>query len=278
MPRFLFLCRLENIYLVFIKDIQIGSNNVRLTHATKELDELAASIKEHGLLQPVILAGEFGKPPYQLISGQRRFLAHQKILNTKEIKAVFAGKLTDTEAIIRSLVENMQRLDLEYEDTAKAITYLYQKFGKDDRKVQRETGLSLRKIREYIFIDAQATPKMRRLLKNGAVSPVDVKRALRAAQGNITKAEDLLDYMVESNPNSHQKKRIVQYGEENKDMSPSRIVSEAMKPHVEDNIIISLPEEVKVALKLAMKELSMDPEELASKAISDWLRSKGFLK
>jgi hypothetical protein len=101
---------------------------------------------------------------------------------------------------------------------------------------------------------------------------------LRAAQADISKAEELLDLMMKNNPNPHQKKRIVQYGEKGKNMSANKIFEEAMKPHVEDNIIISVTDEIKSALKLAMAKLSMDPEELATKAISDWLRSQGFLK
>lgn len=268
----------EKIHDIPIGEIRISTDNVRLHDPTKDLEELAASIKKHGLLQPVTLLGEYGKPPYKLILGQRRLLAHQKILKAKSIRAVFAGNISKIQAVIRSVVENMQRLDLEYVDTAKAITSLYEDFGKDERKVQKETGLSIRKIRDYILIEAQATPKIKQLLKEKKVSHVDVKRALRAAQANISKAEELLNLMIKYNPNAHQKKRIVQYGEKDKTMPANKILEESMKPHVEDNIIISLPAEIKTALKLAMEKLLMDPEELVSKAISDWLRSQGFLK
>jgi len=269
---------IQEIHEISISDIVISKNNVRLHDPERDLDELAASIKKHGLLQPVVLLGEYGKKPYELISGQRRLLAHQKILKAKTIKAVFSGDLSSTQSVIRSLVENMQRLDLEYEDTARAITKLYEDFGKDERKVHQETGLSLRKIRDYILIEAQATPKIRKLLRERKVSPADVKRALHASQSNISKAEELLDLMVKRTPTTHEKRRIVQYGEKYNDMSASTIVEKAMKPHIEDNIIISLPEEIKKALELATRKLSMEPEELASKALSEWLRSKGFLK
>src|ERR1039458_6993388 len=138
---------LEEIYSIPLKDIKISEDNVRLSDPTKDLEELAASIEKHGLLQPVVLLGKFGQPPYELISGQRRFLAHQKILKWPEIRAVFAGKLSKTDAVVRSLVENLQRRDLDYADTARAVTYLYQQYGKNDRKVQTQTGLSLRKVR-----------------------------------------------------------------------------------------------------------------------------------
>src|SRR5205823_3866880 len=103
----------------------VSEDNVRHQEVTKDLDELAASIKRHGLLQPVVLNGEYGNPPYDLITGQRRFLAHQQILGWPKIRAVFAGKLNETDAVVRSLVENLQRVQLGYDDTARAVTYLY---------------------------------------------------------------------------------------------------------------------------------------------------------
>src|SRR5437870_5370868 len=124
---------LDKIFDIPTKDIDVSDENVRVHSAFRDLDELAASIKKLGLLQPIVLLGSPGAPPYKVISGQRRLLAHQK-LKAKTIRAVFAGKLNKTEATIRSLVENMQRVDPDYPDTAKAVTYLYEKFGKDEEK------------------------------------------------------------------------------------------------------------------------------------------------
>jgi|ERR1035438_3898896 ParB family chromosome partitioning protein len=268
---------LEEIRPIDLEDIRISKDNVRLSDPQKDLGELAASIKKHGLLQPVVLLGEYGHPPYHLITGQRRFLAH-KLLKEKTIRAVFAGPLTRTQAVVRSLVENLQRVDLDYQDTAKAITELYESLGRDERKVEKETGLSLRKVREYVLIQAKATPKMKQLLKARKVSPADVKRALRAAQDNLKKAEELLDLIIDLRPTSHQKRRIVEYAERDTAASAREIITEAMKPHVEENIIITLPDDVREALKIATTKLAMEPEELASKILSDWLRAQGFAK
>jgi ParB family chromosome partitioning protein len=268
---------LEKIYDISIKDIRISKDNIRLSDATKDLDELAASIKRHGLLQPVVLLGEYGKPPYELITGQRRFLAHQRILKWPKIRAVFAGKLSKTESVVRSLVENLQRLDLEYEDTAKAVTYLYEKFNKNERKVQEETGLSLRKVRDFILIEARATPKMKNFIRERKVTPMDVKRAIRAAQDNLKKAEEMLELIIKHKPTIYQKRRIIMYGERDKNASAQHILEEAMKPHVEQAISISLPDEIREALIKATKSLKMEPEELAAKALSDWLHSQGFI-
>lgn len=266
---------LEQIHEIRLKDIHISDDNVRLSDPERDLDELAASIKKHGLLQPVVLKGAFGSPPYELISGQRRFLAHEQILKARSIRAVFAGKLSKTDAVVRSLVENMQRLELEYDDTAKAVTYLYQKLG-DERKVHLETGLSLRKVRDFILIEARATPKMKEMLKARKVSAADIKRAIRAAQDNLKKAEELVDLIVKHNPTTHQKRRLVMYGEQSKAASAANILSQAMKPHVEQNIMISLPEELRIALTKATKSMDMEPEELAEKVLGDWLRDQGY--
>jgi ParB family chromosome partitioning protein len=267
---------LDQIHDVKVRDIDLSDENVRVSEPFRRLDELAASIKKHGLLQPVVLLGEPGKPPYKLISGQRRYLAHKKILHAPTIRAVFTGRLSKTEAVIRSLVENMQRVELEYEDTQNAVTYLYERFGKDERKVQEMTGLSLRTIRDFIEIEARATPRIKTLLRTKKISPVDVKRAIRAAQGNLQKAEELVDLIIKQKPTSHQKRRIVTYGERDTTASAKKILEEAMQPHVEQNLIVSLPQDVRMALLKATKSMEMEPEELAAKVLGDWLREQGF--
>ena len=166
----------DRIYEIDIQTIEISKLNVRHSNPLKDIDELAASIKKHGLLQPVVLLGSHDNPPYSLIAGQRRFLAHQ-ILKKKTIRAVFADSLSDQQAKLRSLVENLQRVELNHADIAEAITSLYEEFSSDDRKVAKETGLTLRKVRDYIKIEAQASDKMKNKLRENKVQPSDVKRA-----------------------------------------------------------------------------------------------------
>jgi len=266
----------DQIYEIELRDIEISDQIVRLTHQTKDLDELAASIKKHGLLQPVVLLGDYGEPPYKLITGQRKFLAHEQ-LNKTTIRAVFAGELSKEQAILRSLVENVQRVDLNHADTAKAITGLYRAFKKDERKVQKETGLSLRKVRDYINIEAQASPGMKKKLKDKKVSPADVKRALGAAQGNIKKAEKLLELMEKYPLTKYQKQRVTEYGRKNINASAKTIFEEAIKPRVEKNIMISLPEEIRQGLETATKEFSKEVEEIVPEIIEEWLYDQGFL-
>jgi ParB/RepB/Spo0J family partition protein len=266
----------DNIHDVLLKDIRLSNLNVRRTNVEKDLDELAASIKRRGLLQPVILLGTYGSPPYKLIAGQRRFLAHQK-LKRPSIAAVFAGDLDDTDATLLSLVENLQAVDLNHADSAKAITSLYEAYDKDEQKVQKETGLSLRRIRDYLTIESQASPKMKQKLRKGDVTPSDVKRALRAAQGNITKAERLLDLMSTCELTKHQKKRIIEYGEAHQAASADKILEEARRPRVEQSIVVSLPDDLRKGLEKATRQLELEADDILMEIIHDWLSKQGFI-
>lgn len=97
---------------VKISEIERLGGNVRSDleseYSQEGLRELAESIRINGLMQPVVLRGTFGSPPYDVIVGQRRFLAH-KILQKEEIKAVFVGEISNTDALVLSLSENLLR-------------------------------------------------------------------------------------------------------------------------------------------------------------------------
>ena len=266
----------NTIYEIPLADIDISDLNVRHQDAKKDIEELKASILKHGLLQPVVLLGEPGEPRYKLIAGQRRLLAHEE-LGLKTIRAVFERNLSNTDIIIRSLVENVQRLDLDYADTAKAITDLYKTYGNDERRVAEETGLSLRKVRDYISLEAVATPEIRRLISSGSVTPADAKRAIRASGGDSKKAEELLTLMAELKPTTNQKKRIVFYGESDPTASANEILERAYAPHVEETLVVALPDDIRESVTLAMKEMNLEAEEFALRAIKEWLYEKGFL-
>ncbi len=266
----------KKIYEIDLKDIKkVSDCNVRLTDKNARINELAESIKKLGLLQPVILRGSSGNPPYELIVGQRRFLAHRK-LHKNTILAVFSGDLLDVEAKILSLGENIQRIELNHADKAEAITALYLHYKKDDRRVAQELGLPLRTVRDYIKIEEQATPKAKKLLKQRKVKKADVKRVIDAAQGDAGKADRLLDMMPQLS--KYEKDRVVNYGKEHPRASADKIIEEGEKRRIEPVVILSLPKEIDNALNKATRKLSMDRESIAVRALSEWLEDNGFLK
>jgi ParB family chromosome partitioning protein len=239
------------------------------------LPELAESIRRHGLLQPVVLIGRYGHPPYQLIAGQRRFLAHRK-LGKATIRAVFESNVDDEKATLLSLIENLQRLDVNHADAAKAITSLYLLYHGDERRVQRETGLSLRRIRDYITVEAQASPKMKRQLRNKKATPADIKRALRAASGQLKKAEEILDLMSTLPMTRHQKQRVVEQGQTHRRASARQIIEAAMRPRVEQSVLVSVSERIRLGLEQATRVMEREPEEIIAAVLDDWIQLQGL--
>ena len=190
--------------------------------------------------------------------------------------AIFTGKLSKIDVIIRSLSENLQRVELDYADTAQAVTELYKHFGRNEREVKKRTGLSIRKIRDFVLIDALASDKMKKQIRTHLISATDVKRALKAAQFHMKKAERIVDLIIERELTPYQRKRLVDHGNKMKGATAEEIVHEAEKENVERNIVVSLSEDMRAALQSAAKKLAMDTDEVATRALEEWLRKQGF--
>ena len=266
----------QAIYDIPMKDIKVSDQNVRHTDADVDINDLAASIEVHGQLQPVVLRGEKDDgPTYELIVGQRRYLAHKK-LGSATIRATFAGNITDLQAKIRSLAENVHRVPLNHADAADAVTSLYKHYHNNERKVARELGLSLQRVRQYIDVKSRATPKMMGLLRKKKVSLVDVRRALDAAAGDTAKAER---FVVEiGRLPTPAKKRLVDYGRAHPSASKEKVLEEANKPRLETTVLVDLPMLTRQALDKAAKDLAMGTEEVAARAVTEWLTTMGFLR
>lgn len=269
---------ISQVQEVSLDEIILQGSNVRSDldsqNSQENLKELAENIKVNGLLQPIVLRGNFGSPPYDVIVGQRRFLAH-KLLGKESIQATFSGKVDDIEALLLSLSENMCRQEMNFEDMANAITTLYKNFGNDEYMVQKHTGFSIRTIRSYVKIEEQATDKIKRYLIEGKLSPTDAKRVIDASQGDEAKADILADEIA--NLTKYEKKRLVESGSRKPSANAQELINEAKQPKVEETIILNLPRKIHKALVNASEHLKVDIEELTLKTLVSWLKTNDFL-
>ncbi|MGB2578361.1 ParB family chromosome partitioning protein [Elusimicrobium simillimum] len=99
----------------------------RRTFKEEALQELAQSIKEHGLTQPIVVVYDAGLDKYEIVVGERRFRA-TKLAGLSEIEAIVHTTLTDKEMSALALIENIQREDLNPIETALGYKNLIQKF------------------------------------------------------------------------------------------------------------------------------------------------------
>lgn len=141
-----------------IKDIRLSEICISDLNTRKDLGagtedsslvDLANSIEEKGLLNPIIVKRN-KDDTYDLIVGQRRFLACQK-LGWETIPAIIRDITDDMDGTIISLIENVHRADMNPIDKARAYSKIYQKY-EDYSKVARETGVSVTTIKRYLKI------------------------------------------------------------------------------------------------------------------------------
>lgn len=140
------------------KEIEIASIKVSALNTRKDmeagtedagLDDLANSIRSWGLISPVTVV-ERSEGQFDLIAGQRRLLACRKIGMTT-ISAIVRTDLEDSEATVISLVENVQRADMNPMDKAKAYQRIQARY-EDLKRVAQETGVTVPTIRRYLSL------------------------------------------------------------------------------------------------------------------------------
>ena len=260
-----------------LSKIEISEQNVRKEGAEQELDELAESIKAVGLINPILVKRKSGaKDEFELIVGQRRYLAHKK-LGRKFILAFVDDRMSEDDELIKSLVENVHRVEINHADAARATTALYKRFDKKIEKVKKVSGLSRRRIEQYVDIEEVASPATKRKLKEGKVKPADVQRVIRAAQRNMAKADEMLEMMEKYELDKYQKGRLVEYGEEHPTWSANKIVTESLKPIIERSVVVPLSPKLRDGLQRAVDSCKRGADEIAVEALGEWLRKNGYL-
>lgn len=131
---------METGRVVFLpaKAIRPNPAQPRELFCAEELEELAESIRRHGILQP-LLVRRVGTA-YELIAGERRLRAGQ-MAGLTEIPCILMS-MDERESGIAALVENLQRQDLDYIEQARGISSLIAKSGMSQEQAARAIGMS----------------------------------------------------------------------------------------------------------------------------------------
>jgi ParB family chromosome partitioning protein len=122
-----------------IESITPNPHQPRQDLHAKELEELANSVREHGVLQPLVVTG-MGDGTYALIAGERRWRAAR--LAGLEMVPVVVKEVTSSEMLELALVENLQRSDLNPIEEAAAYRSLIEEFGLTQDDVAARVGKS----------------------------------------------------------------------------------------------------------------------------------------
>jgi ParB/RepB/Spo0J family partition protein len=110
----------------------------RQTFDPAKLDELTASVRQHGVLEPILVRPQGER--YEIVAGERRFRAAQRA-GLAEIPAIIQ-ELDDAQAAYITAVENLQREDLDLEDEARQFATLVTQTGLSHRKLAEQLGIN----------------------------------------------------------------------------------------------------------------------------------------
>ncbi|MEX0317669.1 ParB/RepB/Spo0J family partition protein [Ruegeria sp.] len=125
--------------MIPIEKLKANPNQPRRTFSPDQLDELAASIKEKGIIQPLIVRAN-GADQYEIVAGERRWRAAQ-MAQLHEIP-VLVRDFDDTEVLEVAIIENIQRADLNAVEEAAGYRQLMERFGHTQEKLAEALGKS----------------------------------------------------------------------------------------------------------------------------------------
>jgi ParB/RepB/Spo0J family partition protein len=243
---------------------------VRTRQIEAGVDELAENIKRIGLIHPPIVFKTDDR--YELIVGQRRFLAFKK-LNRERIPVLVVGSIDETKARVLSLSEGIHRKELPSADLMDAIEALYMKYG-TIKAIADELGISQQRVRNWLPLSLAPEP-LKQLIKEKKVKPADARKALAVGGFDDQKIVKMAKEITKMT--APEKRRLVDLSVAKPEVPVATLVEEAKKPVVEERVIVHLTPKYAKALDVASSDLGMDREDVAKTAIVDWLNARGFL-
>ncbi len=166
--------RSVGVRIVHVDRIEPNPEQPRLVFEQEALDELSASIREHGVLQP-ILVRPLGPNTYQIVAGERRWRA-SRLAGLETIPALIE-EIDDDTALEIAIIENLQREDLTPLDEAAMF----------DRMV-REHGYSIRKLADKLGKDKGYLENRLRL----ADAPPEIRELVSLRKDSLSHAYELM--------------------------------------------------------------------------------------
>ncbi|HXS79879.1 MAG TPA: ParB/RepB/Spo0J family partition protein [Gammaproteobacteria bacterium] len=182
---------MQDVLEVAVDELRPGRYQPRLQLREDSLAELAESIREQGVLQPLIVralpAAEADTNTYEIVAGERRWRAAR--LAGLSAVPVIVRELTDQQALAVALIENLQREDLNPIDQAQSMARLVEEFGMTHDQIAKALGRSragvTNSLRLLELADGVKDAMVAGTLDMGharALLPLDSQRQVRLAR------------------------------------------------------------------------------------------------
>jgi ParB family chromosome partitioning protein len=179
---------------VAIEKIASNPQQPRHNFDEKELQELADSIKKHGVIQPLVVA-KIAPDQYELIAGERRLKA-SKLAGLKMVPVIVREESGEREKLELALVENIQRHDLGVLEEARAYKKLIEEFDLTQEDVADKVGKSRSAVANKVRLLGLPI-EIQRALSEGKISEGHARSIL--AIENPEKQRALFDMILKDN-------------------------------------------------------------------------------
>lgn len=272
------MARIREVREISLGDLEVGKGQVRLRDTGKDIDELVESIRKVGLLEPIVVCPAEKDGKFEVLTGQRRLLAHQRLNAPTIMAAVLDEKVDETTAKVISVTENLVRLDLSSRDLIDACTLLFRKYGSISA-VAEETGLPYSKVSQYVKYD-QLLPELRQLVDQGQVKMQVALRAQKAAsvEGDPDAAEAVKLAREMAGMSGAQQQKIVKEREENPDAPVDDVIEDAKSGGKITQIVVTLGAQAHRSLRSYAGEAGTDLDDAARALIEEGLSTKGYMQ
>ena len=230
----------NSVIEVEINQVEPGPGQPRKNFDKEKIDALAESIKEHGIIQPLIVTREENR--YYIIAGERRWRA-AKAAGFKTIP-VIERNATTKEVLELALVENIQREELNPIEEAEAYAKLLQDYSMTQEQVAAMVGKSRSAIANMLRL-LHFSEKVKNLLISGELTTGQARPIL--ALESIQEQDSAAEYILKSGLNARQAEQYVKKLTEKskqKSQSEEKEISEQIKQQevrfVQDRLRTSL--------------------------------------
>ena len=135
----------DAVQYINIHDIMPNANQPRKTFSEEKIEELSKSIKEHGIIQPIVVRRKGEK--YEIVAGERRWRAARKA----ELGRVpcLIRELSDEQNMLIAIIENMQREDLNPVEEAEGLHQMIVTFGMTQEQIAKEMNVSRQAVSRW---------------------------------------------------------------------------------------------------------------------------------
>ncbi|PYQ30771.1 MAG: chromosome partitioning protein ParB [Acidobacteria bacterium] len=184
---------------ILVEQITPNPYQPRKTFNEASIEELARSVREHGIVQPLVVT-RIGDHKYRLIAGERRFRAAQRA-GLGKVPVVIKESTTDSDVLQIALIENIQREDLNPIEEANAYHQLHEEFGLTQEEISKQVGKERSTIANFLRL-MKLPEGVKKLLASGQLSMGHARAILAVASPK--KQEQLAERVVKRNLNVRQ--------------------------------------------------------------------------